>query len=704
RRGIEAEALWPNVMDYRRRVPDLPRRDLDDIARRLGLAEGDIPIVQPTRIVERKSIEIALHFLAALGDPKYKLIITGYEPDTDRAYLDRLKQTIAELGLEGRVIFMDEQETVGLDVEPGLRDGRRLLDLDELYAFVRARHGFATYPSTYEGFGNALLEVVTANLPLVVQPYTVYKRDIRDRGFDFLEFPDISGPAAELGIADPNQIGAADLRRILARPEYQEVLRRTVAEVKARLMEIGDARRMTRRNHRVASRTFSYEAMERILAGTLWTSDEQAVFAGLAEARPGARVRALRTLVARAAGSSQQTRRKLVRRALELLDDPDHLVGVQAWVTLFRLQEQSPADQRGRIEEALSRYQHRAPISLVERDQEWQHDLREFTNAATLNLAALETRLAVLPGGLRARADRLLDLNRRWNRADAAVRRAAADFAARRAQPERLVDAFLALQETFAALADEAAAFSRELAATADGGDDEAWSQFRRVWLVNDLFLQLTRHVLGFRTAGGRADLRVLRDLLAALPEDFRRHVRISAPPDFDARPRRVRADYSAFILVLMNLIQNAQDAVAERAKTAGPDYVPRIEVVFRDREILVTDNGPGVPGDLREKAFERGFTTKGKDGTGLGLFIARRTLRESGGDLELADRAEGAAFVCRFAPGEEALPAAADLEGRLNEDLFTLAMGSAAGPAALAPPAAAPGVAARGERPTVFA
>ena len=51
--------------------------------------------------------------------------------------------------------------------------------------------------------------------------------------------------------------------------------------------------------------------------------------------------------------------------------------------------------------------------------------------------------------------------------------------------------------------------------------------------------------------------------------------------------------------------------------------------------EILVTDNGPGIPDETRAKLFEPFFTTK-SNGTGLGLPIAKKLARALGGDLDI--------------------------------------------------------------------
>ncbi|MDE1567290.1 ATP-binding protein [Aquabacter sp. P-9] len=113
---------------------------------------------------------------------------------------------------------------------------------------------------------------------------------------------------------------------------------------------------------------------------------------------------------------------------------------------------------------------------------------------------------------------------------------------------------------------------------------------------------------------------------------------------------------------VLINLLQNARDAIHERRKTAGEDFHGRIEVTQRLEDtatllpptvrIDVTDNAGGVPEAIMDKVFQPFFTTKppGK-GTGLGLSVSFGIVRDHGGTLSLANGKEGAIFTLRL-PG----------------------------------------------------
>jgi signal transduction histidine kinase len=89
---------------------------------------------------------------------------------------------------------------------------------------------------------------------------------------------------------------------------------------------------------------------------------------------------------------------------------------------------------------------------------------------------------------------------------------------------------------------------------------------------------------------------------------------------------------------VLLNLLQNAFDAVTERPE----EKWIRIEVAVQDGSVVfsVIDSGPGIPEELKPRIMEPFFTTKevGK-GTGLGLSLSRKIVEEHGGKLELEER-----------------------------------------------------------------
>jgi two-component system nitrogen regulation sensor histidine kinase NtrY len=114
----------------------------------------------------------------------------------------------------------------------------------------------------------------------------------------------------------------------------------------------------------------------------------------------------------------------------------------------------------------------------------------------------------------------------------------------------------------------------------------------------------------------------------------------------FEQLPQ-IDADKNQLNQVVLNLVENARDAIGQR--TGG-----RITVSTRlgeagDRCVLIVDdNGPGVPGELKDKVFAPYFTTKhARGGTGLGLAIVHRIVSDHGGRIAVADAPGGGA---RFA------------------------------------------------------
>ncbi|MCG8416432.1 MAG: ATP-binding protein, partial [Proteobacteria bacterium] len=118
-----------------------------------------------------------------------------------------------------------------------------------------------------------------------------------------------------------------------------------------------------------------------------------------------------------------------------------------------------------------------------------------------------------------------------------------------------------------------------------------------------------------------------------------------------------ISADRDQLSQILLNLLENARDAVESR-----PDDSPdrgRIVVETRmnqrgDRiELVVEDNGPGLPDEVKEKLFTPYFTTKA-GGTGLGLAIVHRMISDHGGRIIAGESSSGGArFVVQFPLGE---------------------------------------------------
>ena len=101
-----------------------------------------------------------------------------------------------------------------------------------------------------------------------------------------------------------------------------------------------------------------------------------------------------------------------------------------------------------------------------------------------------------------------------------------------------------------------------------------------------------------------------------------------------------VRGDRQKLTQVIVNLVRNALHATK-------PGEPVRISAARADGGVTfaVEDDGPGVAAEVRERLFEPFASTKGEQGLGLGLYMARLVVRSHGGRIELVDRPGGARF-----------------------------------------------------------
>jgi CheY-like chemotaxis protein len=96
----------------------------------------------------------------------------------------------------------------------------------------------------------------------------------------------------------------------------------------------------------------------------------------------------------------------------------------------------------------------------------------------------------------------------------------------------------------------------------------------------------------------------------------------------------------------LLNLILNARDAIA--AGSAGTGRITIAARPLRDTwlEVSVADTGPGFSAEALDRGLDPFFTTKGGEGSGLGLSMVHDHTRLSGGTVTLSNRPEGGATV----------------------------------------------------------
>ncbi|MHC1782074.1 MAG: glycosyltransferase [Anaerolineaceae bacterium] len=176
RTGISS-LLIPNVMDFDH-PPAPPDEYSREIRSSLGFKEGELFILQPTRVVQRKGIEHAIDLVSQLNLPS-RLIISHASGDEGYEYEKYLRQYARRAKVETSFITDIIKENRGLT-----ESGKKIYTLYDIYPYA----DLVTYPSDIEGFGNAFLEAVYFSRPLVVNSYSIFHTDIKPKGFQVIEF------------------------------------------------------------------------------------------------------------------------------------------------------------------------------------------------------------------------------------------------------------------------------------------------------------------------------------------------------------------------------------------------------------------------------------------------------------------------------------------------------------------------------------
>ena len=170
-----------------------------------------------------------------------------------------------------------------------------------------------------------------------------------------------------------------------------------------------------------------------------------------------------------------------------------------------------------------------------------------------------------------------------------------------------------------------------------------------------DRMTHIIEHVRIFARDAGQVELRpvdvneVVESSLSLLGTQLASHglhVEMNLSPDIPS----IQANPFSLEEVVLNLLINARDAVEERLQ-AEPDFpapgiVLRTDTTSVDGQTLarieVSDNGVGIPEEIRAKLFDPFFTTKGPDkGTGLGLAISKSIIEDFGGQLSVISHPE---------------------------------------------------------------
>jgi glycosyltransferase involved in cell wall biosynthesis len=227
RRSIAATVIY-NVMDFDAKPP---RQSIDgrQFRSEMGFGPGDIIILQPTRVVHRKGIEQAIHLVQRLDLPDIRLVVSHAAGDEGLEYAAWVRRVAGSEGVSLHFIHDKLQEEAARG-----GNGSKAFSLQDVYPHA----DLVTYPSLYEGFGNAFLEAVYFKKPLLVNRYSVFVADIEPKGFEVVSMDGF--------ITDS-----------------------TVSRVATLLRDSEERRRVVEKNFQIARKHFSFQILRKGLASMI---------------------------------------------------------------------------------------------------------------------------------------------------------------------------------------------------------------------------------------------------------------------------------------------------------------------------------------------------------------------------------------------------------------------------------------------------
>ncbi|RLE05553.1 MAG: glycosyltransferase family 1 protein [Candidatus Aminicenantes bacterium] len=220
-----SNTVIPNVYNFEISPPHSHESCLQ-LKEEIGLQPDDLFILQPTRIVPRKRIERAIKIVHNLGLSRPFLIITHPSGDEGDDYYQHIMEYAQQSGV--KIIRIDHV------ISSGKNHAQKPYTITDAYQCA----DLVTYPSDYEGFGNAFLEAIYFKKPIVVNRYSIYVTDIEPKGFEVISFE---------GFATRSVI--SQIKRTLSDPLYRL--------------------KMTEKNFKLGKKFFSYEILRKKLLALL---------------------------------------------------------------------------------------------------------------------------------------------------------------------------------------------------------------------------------------------------------------------------------------------------------------------------------------------------------------------------------------------------------------------------------------------------
>jgi histidine kinase len=175
--------------------------------------------------------------------------------------------------------------------------------------------------------------------------------------------------------------------------------------------------------------------------------------------------------------------------------------------------------------------------------------------------------------------------------------------------------------------------------------------------------LTITHQIMDYAKTGQSRDAPVsiaINEVILDLKPELDRELAndgIVLRVDLDAQGPSVLCQETDIISIFRNIVQNARDALTESARSENDARMISVATRFDEGRayLSVSDNGPGIPEEVKQRMFEPFFSTKPQTGTGLGLALVRKIVALRRGEIAVDTQAgKGTTFRISF-PGAAA-------------------------------------------------
>jgi glycosyltransferase involved in cell wall biosynthesis len=197
--------VFPDTFEFEQKAWEADQYN-KDMLEELNIDPNSLIILQATRIVKRKSIELTIDLISELNKRKdylagkriyngkklgkkfdILLVFAQKEEQDAVVYKERLIRKMKDKGV--KYIFIDDR----IESRRMKRKGKKIYSLWDSYVHA----DIVSYPSTWEGFGNQFLEAVFAKKPVILFEYPVFEKDIAQGGYHYISLGNTIEPQAE---------------------------------------------------------------------------------------------------------------------------------------------------------------------------------------------------------------------------------------------------------------------------------------------------------------------------------------------------------------------------------------------------------------------------------------------------------------------------------------------------------------------------